>query len=254
MTSLAGKTALVTGAARGIGAAIAVEFAKRGAVVYVAANGLEDHLCNVVRACNDANPSGQAAYGIFDFCKPGDAAKMVAAALRALGRIDILVNNAGLRISKAFGDFSEQDFDQVVAVNLKAPFLVGQAVIPAMKAGGGGRIINIASQMGLVTDAQISLYGLTKAGLIHLTKSMAFELAPHNITVNAVSPGPIMTEFNAERTTANPAMKARRLSYIRAGRYGRAEEVAEAVAFLATADTTYILGHNLVIDGGYVVH
>ena len=254
MASLVGKTALVTGAARGIGAAIAVELAKRGACVYVAANELEDRLRKVVRACNDANPSAQAKHGIFDFFKQGDPEKMVTAALKALGRIDILVNNAGLRISKEFGEFSEKDFDQVVAVNLKAPFLVSQAVIPAMKANGGGRIINIASQMGLVTDAQISLYGLTKAALIHLTKSMSFELAPHNITVNAVSPGPIMTEFNAERTNANPTLKARRLSYIRAGRYGRPEEVAEAVAFLASTDATYILGHNLVIDGGYVTH
>ena len=254
MASLVGKTALVTGAARGIGAAIAVELTKRGACVYVAANELEDHLRKVVRACNDANPSAQAKYGIFDFFKQGDPEKMVTAALKALGRIDILVNNAGLRISKEFGEFSERDFDQVVAVNLKAPFLVSQAVISAMKANGGGRIINIASQMGLVTDAQISLYGLTKAALIHLTKSMSFELAPHNITVNAVSPGPIMTEFNAERTNANPALKARRLSYITAGRYGRPEEVAEAVAFLASTDATYILGHNLVIDGGYVTH
>ena len=254
MSSLAGKAALVTGAARGIGAAIAVEFAKKGASVYVAANELEGHLQKVVQACKAANPSGEANHGIFDFFNSGDPEKMVAAALKALGRIDILVNNAGLRISKNYGEYSEKDFDQVVAVNIKAPFLVGQAVIPAMKAAGGGRIINIASQMGLVTDAQIALYGLTKAALIHLTKSMAFELAPHNIIVNAVSPGPVMTEFNAERISANPALKARRLSYIRAGRYGRPEEVAEVVAFLASTDATYMLGHNLVIDGGYVVH
>ncbi len=254
MNKLSGKTALVTGAARGIGAAIALELAKRGASVYVTADALEDQLKNVTRACDEANPSCGAQHGIFDFFKSGDPEAMVAAALKALGRIDILVNNAGLRISKTFGEFSEQDFDQVVAVNLKAPFLASQAVIPAMKANGGGRIINIASQMGLVTDAQIALYGLTKAALIHLTKSMAFELAPHNIAVNAVSPGPIMTEFNRERTNANPALKARRLSYLPLGRYGRPEEVAEAVAFLATTDATYLLGHNLVIDGGYVIH
>jgi NAD(P)-dependent dehydrogenase (short-subunit alcohol dehydrogenase family) len=254
MASLAGKTAVVTGAARGIGAASAVELAKMGASVYVAANELEDHLKKVVRACNEVNPSGHAAHGIFDFFKSGDPEKMVAAALKALGRIDIVVNNAGLRISKNYGEYSEKDFDQVVAVNIKAPFLVGQAVVPAMKANGGGRIINIASQMGLVTDSQIALYGLTKAALIHLTKSMAFELAPHNIIVNAVSPGPIMTEFNAERISANPALKERRMSYIRAGRYGRAEEVAEVVAFLASTGATYMLGENIVIDGGYVIH
>jgi NAD(P)-dependent dehydrogenase (short-subunit alcohol dehydrogenase family) len=254
MTSLVGKTALVTGAARGIGAAIAVQLAMKGASIFLTANGTEDHLQKVARDCSDANPSVQTKYGIFDFFREGDPEKMVEAALRAFGRVDILVNNAGIRISKPFGEFSGKDFDQVVGVNLKAPFLASQAVIPAMKANGGGRIIHIASQMGLVTDQDISLYGLTKAALIHLTKSMAFELAPHNIIVNAVSPGPIMTEFNEERTAKNPALKARRLSYIRAGRYGRPEEIAEVVAFLATTDATYLQGDNLVVDGGYVTH
>ena len=254
MANLVGKFALVTGAARGIGAAIALALAKQGASVYIAASEPPEQLQKSALACKAANPAGRAEWGVFDFCEEGGPEKMVAAALTAFGRIDILVNNAGIRISRNYGDYSGRDFDQVVAVNLKAPFLAGQAVIPGMKAQGGGRIINIASQMGLVTDAQIALYGLTKAALIHLTTSMAFELAPHNISVNAVSPGPIMTEFNAARTDANPALKARRLSYIRAGRYGRAEEVAEAVTFLATTDGTYIQGHNLVIDGGYVIH
>lgn len=254
MANLVGKFALVTGAARGIGAAIALALAKQGASVYIAASEPPEQLQKSALACNATNPAGRAEWGVFDFVEEGGPEKMVAAALKAFGRIDILVNNAGIRISKNYGDYSGKDFDQVVAVNLKAPFLAGQAVIPGMKAQGGGRIINIASQMGLVTDAQIALYGLTKAALIHLTTSMAFELAPHNISVNAVSPGPIMTEYNAARTDANPALKARRLSYIRVGRYGRAEEVAEAVAFLATTDGTYIQGHNLVIDGGYVIH
>ena len=254
MAGLDGKFALVTGAARGIGAAIAVELARKGASVYLAASEPPDQLKKSAQACAEANPGGRFGYGVFDFFEDGGPEKMVAAALKEFGRVDVLVNNAGIRISKNYGDYSGKDFDQAIAVNLKAPFLAGQAVIPGMKANGGGRIINIASQMGLVTDAQIALYGLTKAALIHLTKSMAFELAPHNICVNAVSPGPVMTEFNAARTDANPALKARRLSYIRTGRYGRPAEVAEAVAFLASSEGTYIQGHNLVIDGGYVTH
>ena len=254
MSSLAGKTALVTGASRGIGASSAIELAKKGATVYVASSELEDHLEKVVQACNAANPAGQAKHGMFDFRKSGDAEKMVAAALKALGRIDILVNNAGMRLSKTYGEYTEKDFDDVVAVNLKAPFLAGQAVIPSMKANGGGRIINIASQMGVVTDEQIALYGLTKAALIHLTKSMAVDLVRHNIIVNAVSPGPIMTEFNVEWTTAEPALKARRISQIVAGRYGRAEDISEVVVFLATTDATFMLGENIVVDGGFVIH
>ena len=103
-----------------------------------------------------------------------------------------------------FGKFSAQEFDQVVSVNLKAPFLVSQEVIPIMKANGAGRIINIASQMGSIAEQDLALYGLTKAALIYLTMSMAYELAPANIMVNAVSPGPTMTEYNVERTRQHP--------------------------------------------------
>ena len=253
MGKLEGKTAIVTGAARGIGAACAVELAKLGATVYGTGDTFEDQLREVVQRCNDANPKGRASYGMFDFLKRGEPVKMVETALKALGRIDIVVNNAGMRVSKTYGEYSEQDFDNVVGVNLKAPFLIGQAVAPTMKAAGGGRIINIASQMGLVTDNQIALYSLTKAALIHLTKSMALELGPHNIVVNAVSPGPIMTEFNAERVAKNPGMEERRSAHLVSGRYGKAEEVAELVAFLASTSATYLLGENVVIDGGYVI-
>ncbi len=254
MTSLVGKTALVTGGSRGIGAAIAVELAKQGASIFLAANDTEDYFKKVVRDCGNANSSAKAKYGVFDFFREGDPEKMVEAALQAYDRVDILVNNAGIRISKPFGEFTNKDFDQVIWVNLKAAFMASQAVIPAMKANGGGRIINIASQMGLVTDQDVSLYGLTKAALIHLTKSMAFELAPYNILVNAVSPGPTMTEFNVDRTTKNPALKTRRLSYLRTGHYVNPEEIAEVVAFLATTSAASMLGHNLVVDGGYVTH
>ena len=253
MGKLEGKTAIVTGAARGIGAASALELAKMGASVYVTGDALEDHLQAVAKRCKELNPGGRSAHGVFDFCKSGDPQRMVDAALGAMGRIDILVNNAGMRVSKNYGDYSELDFDRVVAVNLKAPFLLGQAVIAPMKANGGGRIINVASQMGLVTDVQIALYGLTKAALIHLTKSMALELTQHNIQVNAVSPGPIMTEFNAERIDRTPGLKERRVQQIVAGRYGKAEEVAELIAFLASTNASYLLGENVVIDGGYVV-
>jgi NAD(P)-dependent dehydrogenase (short-subunit alcohol dehydrogenase family) len=254
MPSLMGRTALVTGASRGIGAAIAVGLARTGASVFLAANDTDEYFQKVVRDCSEVNPALRAQYGVFDFLREGDAEKMVEAALREFGRVDILVNNAGIRIHRPFGEFSNSEFDQVVSVNLKAAFMASQAVIPAMKTNGGGRIINIASQMGLVANAEKALYGLTKAALIHLTKSMAFELAPHNITVNAVSPGPTMTEYNIERTTRNPEYKAQRLAYVRAGRYGRPDEIAEVVTFLATTDATFMQGHNLIVDGGYVTH
>jgi NAD(P)-dependent dehydrogenase (short-subunit alcohol dehydrogenase family) len=127
-------------------------------------------------------------------------------------------------------------------------------VVPVMKQNGGGRIINIASQMGSIAEQNLALYGLTKAALIHLTMSMAFELAPANIMVNAVSPGPTMTEYNVERTRRHPDYLAHKLQYLPSGRYCRPDEIAEVVRFLATTSATNIQGHNLVVDGGYVIH
>jgi NAD(P)-dependent dehydrogenase (short-subunit alcohol dehydrogenase family) len=123
-----------------------------------------------------------------------------------------------------------------------------------MKTLGGGRIINIASQMGSIAEQNLALYGLSKAALIHLTKSMAFELARDNIMVNAVSPGPTMTEYNVARTQEHPDYLKHKLSYLPSGRYCRPEEIAEVVTFLATTSATNIQGHDLIVDGGYVIH
>ena len=142
----------------------------------------------------------------------------------------------------------------MILVNVRAPLFASQAVVPIMRKHGGGRIIHVASQMGEVAEHGSTLYGMTKAALIHLTRSMAYELAPDNIIVNAISPGPTMTEYNRDRTTRDPALKARKLSYIPAGRYGQPEEMAEVIEFLATTNATFLQGHNLVVDGGYIIH
>jgi NAD(P)-dependent dehydrogenase (short-subunit alcohol dehydrogenase family) len=123
-----------------------------------------------------------------------------------------------------------------------------------MRAAGGGRIIHMASQLGLVADPGATVYGLTKAALIQLTRNMAFELAPEGILVNAVSPGPIATKYYQARLEREPELLAQRLAAIPANRLGTEEEVAAAVVFLATTEATYLLGHNLVIDGGFVIH
>src|SRR5690606_36870436 len=119
---------------------------------------------------------------------------MIAAVHRRMGRIEILVNNAGLRSRKAFGDFTQEDFDRLMAVNLRTPFFASQAVAPVMRAQGGGHIVHIASQLGIVASRYGAIYSLTKAGLIQLTRSMALELSADGIRVNAVCPGPISTE------------------------------------------------------------
>ena len=248
------KVALITGASRGIGAEIAKQLSAEGARIFLAANNGEEALNGVARQCRQQRSAADVAYASVDFLQEGSSVDVVRAAMAAFGRIDILVNNAAIRVRRPFGEFSAQEFDQVVAVNLKAPFLVSQEVVPIMKANGAGRIINIASQMGSIAEQDLALYGLTKAALIHLTMSMAFELAPANIMVNAVSPGPTMTEYNVERTRQHPDYLAHKLRYIPSGRYCRPDEIAEVVRFLATTAASNIQGHNLVVDGGYVIH
>jgi len=179
---------------------------------------------------------------------------MVAAALGRFGRIDLLLNNAGIRCRKAFGSYTREDFARVVAVNLESAFFASQAVLPAMRAQGGGRIIHVASQMGSVAAEENALYGLTKAALIHLARNMAFELAREGIQVNSISPGPIATQFNLDTWGRQPGKLETMIGRVPAGRMGEAREIAEAILFLATAEGSFIQGHDLVVDGGYVIH
>ena len=247
------RVALITGASRGIGREIAWALAGRGFSLFLAAEGTPAELDEAVAECRRRG-APDAAPGIVDLAAAGAAEAMVAAALARLGRVDVLVNNAGIRCRKAFGGFTRADFAGVVAVNLAAAFFASQAVLPAMRAQGGGRIIHIASQMGSVAAEENALYGLTKAGLIHLTRNMAFELAREGIQVNSVSPGPIATRFNLDTWGRQPGKLETMAGRVPAGRMGEAWEVAEAVAFLATAAGSYIQGHDLLVDGGYVIH
>src|SRR5688500_7778791 len=207
MAALKGKTELVTGASRGTGAATARALAAAGASVYRAADSTRDELTAVAADCRACNTGTRAEFGLFDLAKAVDVQSMVDAALAAFGRIDILVNNAGMRIRKPFGEFAVADFDRLIAVNLRAPFLASQAVLPALRANGGGRIITVASQLGIVASPNSALYGLAKAALIHMTKSMALELAKDAIMVNTVSPGPIETEFTREQMALKPGYR-----------------------------------------------
>jgi len=251
--ALAGKVVLITGASRGIGRAAARTLAGAGATMFLAAEGTREELAAAAAECRERSAGADAESGVFDLTDAGDVGRMVDAAIARFGRIDVLVNNAGIRIRRAFGEFSVADFDRLVAVNLRAPFIASQAVLPSMRAQGGGRIITVASQLGMVASPDSSLYGLAKAGLIHLTKSMALELARDGIMVNAVSPGPILTDFTREQMALKPGYRERREAQIPLGRWGTPEEVAEAILFLAATPATYIHGSNLVIDGGYIV-
>lgn len=254
MDDLKGKVVIVTGASRGIGLATARKFANAGADLYLVADGPESELAAAAAECEEQNRRVRVRSGLFDLADAEAPARMVAAALTALDRVDVLVNNAGIRIRHPFGEYSAAEFDQLMAVNLRAAFLASQAVLPPMRAQGGGRIIHVASQIGMVAHKQSLLYGLSKAGLIYLTRAMSYELASENIVVNAVSPGPIMTDYNLERISRDPALKAERLGYLPIGRYGDPEEVAEAILLLAAAMPSFMQGHNTVIDGGYTCH
>jgi NAD(P)-dependent dehydrogenase (short-subunit alcohol dehydrogenase family) len=166
----------------------------------------------------------------------------------------VLVNNAAIRREVPLGHITREQFDEVLAVNLAAPLFASQAAIPHMERRGGGRIINIASQFGRVTYKGRALYGMSKAALIHLTKSMAYELAPKGILVNAVSPGPIHTARTEARMTKDPEEVARQLRELPVGRLGRPDEVAEIVLFLATTTATFLTGEDICVDGGYTIH
>jgi NAD(P)-dependent dehydrogenase (short-subunit alcohol dehydrogenase family) len=255
MRGLSGKIAIVSGGSRGIGKSIALRLLREGVSVFITAEALSSELTRSVADCNAAaEGNARAASGAFDLVNEGAAEAMVAAALKAFGGVDILVNNAGIRGAKNFGEFTYQDFNSVVAVNLRAPFFASQAIVPLMKANGGGRIIHIASQHGIVAGRERVLYGATKAALAFLARGMAYELSAHNILVNAVSPGPIASDAYRERMAADPGLARHHLDYLPLRRPGEPDEVASVVAFLASDEATFIQGENIVVDGGFVIH
>jgi len=255
MQGLPGKVAIVSGGSRGIGKSIALRLMREGVSVFITAEAMTDELVQSVADCQAAaTGDARAVCGAFDLAEESAAEAMVAGAHDAFGCVDILVNNAGIRGAKYFGEFSYQDFNSVVAVNLRAPFFASQAVVPLMKANGGGRIIHISSQHGLVAGHERVLYGITKAAVAFLAQAMAYELSSHNILVNAVSPGPIASEAYNARMAASPERAAHHLRYLPLGRAGEPAEVASVVAFLASDEATFIQGQNIVVDGGFVIH
>ena len=242
---LSGKTALVTGASRGIGRAIAVRFAAEGAFVVVNYAGNEAAARETLAAITSAG--GNAALSRFDV---GDAAE-VDAAVKAIvaerGRIDILVNNAGVTRDNLLMRLTEDDFDAVVRTNLKGTFLVTKVVSRQMIRQRGGRIVNMSSVVGEMGNAGQSVYAATKAGILGFTKAMARELASRQITVNAIAPGFITTDMTQSLPEAARKEFAERIPL---GRFGAPEEVAELALFLASDAAAYVTGQVVGINGG----
>ncbi|MFC6488579.1 SDR family NAD(P)-dependent oxidoreductase [Nitratireductor sp. GCM10026969] len=248
--ALDGKTAIVTGAAGGIGYAIAERFLREGVRVVIADIDSEKG----ERALKDLEKLGEARFVKTDVGKSLDVHNLVASSVESLGDIDILVNNAGIVHGADFLDLKEEDFDRVLAVNLKGAFLVGQAVarymVDKVKGGGAaGAIINMSSVNAVFAIANQVPYSVSKGGVNQLTKVMALSLAPHGIRVNAIGPGSIMTDILAS-VNADPAARDRILSRTPLGRIGDPHEIAGIAAFLASDDASYITGQTIYADGG----
>jgi 3-oxoacyl-[acyl-carrier protein] reductase len=243
MLDLSGKTAIVTGASRGIGRAIAVSLARRGAFVYAGAR--DSNAAETVEGIRAAG--GNAELVSLDVTDVASVDRMVMTALEQRGRIDILVNNAGIARDQLMLRMKRDDWDQVLATNLTAAFSCVQAVARPMIKQRAGRIVSITSVVGQSGNAGQANYAASKAGLIGFTKALARELASRNITVNAVAPGLVetdMTKAIAEKASGDW------LSQIPLGRIGRPEDVAAAVCFLASDEASYITGQVIAVNGG----
>jgi len=248
MNRFENQIAIVTGAGRGIGEAIAKTLAAEGAKVACVSRS-EANSSKVAEAINATHPGAARAYAVDVADKK--AVEAVAARIFAdFSRVDILVNNAGITRDGLSMRMSEEDWDAVLDTNLKGSFNFIQAVMRPMIKQRSGRIVNISSVAGLMGNAGQANYAASKAGLIGLTKTLARELSGRNITVNAVAPGFIKTDM----TDVLPeAIKTGVLSQIPMGRFGEPEDIASAVAFLASADAKFITGQTLTVDGGMVM-
>ncbi len=245
---LDGRTALVTGAARGIGRAIAAALAGAGADVVLTGRG--PGLAEA--ASTIGSESGRRTASVpADLSSPGEARRLFREAEQAFGRVDILVNNAGIIRRADLGDYSEDDWDAVIEVNLKAVFLLSQAAAPAMAARGWGKIINIASVLTFQGGIRVPAYAASKGGLAQLTKALANELAPRGINVNAIAPGYIATD-NTAALRADPVRFRQIVDRIPAGRWGEPSDLAGAAVFLASEASRYVHGHILLVDGGWM--
>lgn len=249
---LEGKVALVTGAARGIGQAIAGTLGRNGAIVVY--SDMDGEAARVA-----ASDAGAKLGFAMDVGNPDSVAAGVKLALEKLGRIDILINNAGIGVAadqrKTVDQFSLEAWDALLKVDLTGVFLMTREVSRAMIAQKSGRIVNIASVLGLVPARLQSSYIAAKAGVVNLTKAMALELAPHGVLVNAVAPGSTQTlgweKWIRDAGSEALDLHARLMSHIPLGRPATTQEIANAVLFLAAPESSYITGHVLTVDGGW---
>jgi 3-oxoacyl-[acyl-carrier protein] reductase len=247
MDKLRDKVAIVTGGARGIGGAIATAFANEGADVVIADRLGED----VARPVLDAiEAAGRRALLVSTDVSDEDSVRAMVDRAYEFGEIDVLVNNAGTFGQFFLHELAVEEWDRVIGVNLRGVFLCTRMVLPHMLERGHGKIINVASQLGQIGGTEMVHYSASKAGVIGLTKALAREVSTKGIHVNAIAPGPILTDMMAEETEEWAAQK---LSELPIGRFGEVHEVAPTAVFLASDESSYYVGQTLCPNGGDVM-
>jgi NAD(P)-dependent dehydrogenase (short-subunit alcohol dehydrogenase family) len=248
VTSKSKPTALVTGASYGLGQATAVALARDGydvAVTELRVEELSDTLDRIKAA------GGRGVPVALDLRVMPSVEKAMADAVSALGKVDVLVNNAGVTVRRPALDVTQAEWDEVINVNLKGSFFMSQQMgrhLVATKRPGC--VISIASTHGTIGFTQRTTYGISKAGIIHMTRMLAYEWAEHGIRVNAVAPGTVATKTRAAYFDANPAARKAMVDRVPLGRFGEPEEVAGAVRYLASPEAAYVTGQTLLLDGG----
>ena len=247
MPNLIGKIALVTGGSRGIGAATAQRLAKDGATVAISYNSSPDRAQQVVDAISQAGGTAQAYQA--DAASPEASAQLIRDVVQDHGGLDILVNNAGVYKTGPIAEFSDADYDATMDINLRGSFATIREASKHLS--DNGRVVNLGSVVGKVGFPQNAVYGAAKASVTILARSVAKELGGRGITVNTVHPGPIDTEMNPASPDQNP-MAGAMAGMTALGRYGRAEEVANVIAFLASDDASYVTGAEITVDGGMI--
>ena len=239
--------AVVTGASKGLGRQMAEALAQAGAAVALVARS-RDLLESVAEGIR--GNGGRAEVIVADVTDEAAVDQVAEQVKSTLGVCDILINNAGINIRKDVEEFTLSDWNEIVAVNLTAPFLMCRRFVPGMKEKGWGRIINMTSIMSHVSIPQRIGYSSTKFGLLGMVKALALELAPHNVTVNGISPGPFGTEMN-QPIMNDPFLNQQFVSRIPVGRWGKIEEIGALAVFLCSDEAGFITGTDVVIDGGW---